>query len=73
VAYGGVVAIAAAWLIGLAVLVLDVTGRWRRGAHFRWQGSGLLLGLSVVLLDSLAELSGWPEGQRHLPTRPATA
>jgi hypothetical protein len=62
----GVVALAAAWLLTLAVLALDVTGIWRRGAYFRWQGTGMLLMIGVVLTSAFAEFRGWPAGRLHV-------
>jgi hypothetical protein len=66
VALGDVVVIAAAWLLILAVLVLDLTGVWRRGTYFRWQGAGLLLMLGVVLISMFAESRGWPASRLHV-------
>ena len=56
----GVVVLAASWLLVLTLLVLDLTGLWRRGAYFRWQGTGLLLINGVVLTSGVALLRGWP-------------
>ena len=64
-AVGGVVALAAAWLLTVAVLVLDLTGRWRRGTYFRWQVVGILLGIGAALTSAFAQLRGWPAGQLH--------
>jgi hypothetical protein len=61
----GVVALAASWLVVVAALVLDLTGRWRKGAYFRWQGFGLLLGIGAVLTSAFAQLRGWPASQLH--------
>jgi hypothetical protein len=72
---GAPVLLAVAWLVVVAVLVLDLTGRWRRGAGFRWQAVGLLLGLGAVLTSAVARLRGWPDGQLHgllMITDPAT-
>jgi len=66
VALGGVVVLAAAWLLVLAVLVLDLTGLWRRGAYFRWQGAGVLLINGVVLASAFAEFRGWPASRLHV-------
>lgn len=65
-ALGDVVVFAAAWLLISAVLVLDLTGVWRRGAYFRWQGAGLLLVLGVVLISVFAEFRGWPASRLHV-------
>jgi hypothetical protein len=59
-ALGAVVALSAAWLAVLTVLVLDMAGVWRRGAHFRWQGAGVLLEISYVLASAFGDLRGWP-------------
>jgi hypothetical protein len=59
------VAIAATFLIVLAVLVLDVTGRVRRAPYFRWQGAGLLLMFGVMFATQLAEDRGWPSSRLH--------
>jgi hypothetical protein len=66
VALGDVVLFAAVWLLILAVLVLDLTGVWRRGAYFRWQGAGLLLIFGVVLISVFAEFRGWPASRLHV-------
>jgi hypothetical protein len=50
----------------LAVLVLDLTGLWRRGTDFRWQGTGQLLMLGVVLTWTFAEYRGWPASRLHV-------
>jgi hypothetical protein len=65
---GAVVVFAASWLLILAVLALDLTGLWRRGAYFRWQGAGLLLTNGVVLASLFAHLRGW-SGTRLLLDR----
>jgi len=66
VALGVVVVLAAAWLLILAMLVLDLTGPRRRGAYFRWQGAGLLLMFGVVLTSTFAEFRGWPASRLHV-------
>ena len=64
-ALGGVVALAAAWLLTVALLVLDLIGRMRRGTYFRWQGVGTLLAIGAMLTSAFAELRGWPAGQLY--------
>lgn len=65
VALGGVLALSAAWLVTLAVFVLHLTGLWRRGAYFRWQGFGVLVGIGAALISAFAQLRGWPASQLH--------
>ena len=60
-----VIALAASWLAALAVIVLDLTGVWRRGPYIRWQGFGVLLGIGAALTSSFVELRGWPASQLH--------
>jgi len=57
------VVFAAPFLVVLAVLVLDVTGRVRRAPYFRWQGAGLLLMFGVLFATQLAEDRGWPSSR----------
>lgn len=64
-ALGAVVALSAAWLVALAAQVLDMTGVWRRGAYFRWQGLGVLIGIGGELTSAFAQLRGWPASQLH--------
>jgi hypothetical protein len=60
-----VLALAAAWLLAVAVLTLDLTGVWRRGAYFRWQGLGVLIGIGAGLTSAFAQFRGWPASQLH--------
>lgn len=59
----GVAALAAAWPVLLAVLLLDATGRRRLQAGRRWQGYGILLAVSGVPACAFSEASGWPVAQ----------
>ena len=60
-----VLALAAVWLLTVAVLTLDLTGAWRRGAYFRWQGLGVLIGIGGELTSAFAQFRGWPASQLH--------
>ena len=65
-ALGALLTLAAAWLFLLVVLVLDLTGLWRRSARFRWQAAGGLLMNGVVLASAFAEFRGWPASRLHV-------
>jgi hypothetical protein len=70
-----VLVLAAVWLLTVAVLTLDLTGVWRRGAYFRWQGLGVLIGIGGELTSAFAQFRGWPASQLHglrLITDPVT-
>lgn len=62
---GYVIAFAALWLLILTVLVLDVLGIVRRGAAWRWQGIGLLLIFSALLINTFAQYRRWSGGWVH--------
>lgn len=55
-----VIFLAASWLMLLTTLVVDFAGIRRRGTAWRWQGTGLLIMNSVVLVDSYADARGGP-------------
>jgi hypothetical protein len=57
---GLVIFLAVAWILLLATLVLDFAGIWRRGPGWRWQGTGVLVANSVVLVNSYADARGGP-------------
>jgi hypothetical protein len=60
-----VLALAAAWLLTVAVLTLDLTGVWPRGVYFRWQGLGVLIGIGAELTSAFAQFRDWPASQLH--------
>lgn len=62
---GYVIAFAAVWLLILTVLVLDFAGIVRRGAAWRWQGTGLLLMFSAMLVNTFAQYRGWSSSWVH--------
>ena len=53
------ICLAVSWLVLLAVLGLDFTGVRPRGTAWRWQGTGLLVMNSAVLVRTLAQFRGW--------------
>jgi hypothetical protein len=65
-AEGAFIVLAAGCLAVLAVLLLDMAGiRRMPGAGRRWQGAGILLSTSGVMISSLAALRGWPPVTVH--------
>ena len=64
-------AFAVLWLLILTVLVLDFGGIVRRGTARRWQGTGLLLIFSSILINTLAEYRGWSSSWVHSLMWPA--
>lgn len=57
---GLVIFMAATWIMLLTGLVLSFAGIIQRGAAWRWQGTGLLILNSVVLVNSYAGARGGP-------------
>lgn len=62
----GVAALAAAWLVLLAMLLMDAAGRRRLQVGRRWQGYGILLGVSAVLVSACSEAGGLPAARLRL-------
>ena len=65
---GAFITLTAGWLVVIAVLVLDMAGiRRLGGAGRRWQGAGILLSTSGIMISSWAALRGWPpDGLRRI-------
>lgn len=59
------IAVAAAWLLILVLLLLDLTGLRRRGRSLHWQASGLLLALGGVIVSGFAGDRRWPLSRLH--------
>lgn len=63
---GAFIALAAGWLAVLAVLLLDRAGiRRLRGTGRRWQGGGILLITSGLVISGMAALRDWPPVTAH--------
>jgi multisubunit Na+/H+ antiporter MnhG subunit len=56
----GVAVLAAGLMVLLAALVMDAAGFRRLHAGRRWQGYGVLLAVSGVLVCACAEARDWP-------------
>jgi hypothetical protein len=56
----GVAALAVGLMFLLAALVMDAAGFRRLHAGGRWQGYGMLLASSGVLVSAFAEARDWP-------------